>query len=77
MVLRGCSVLSSSEEMVRVQSSTLWLYLPLLDAVNLAVNADKNCEYLLSRGEYFRIDTLPTSLLLVLPQCTQLWENYF
>lgn len=42
--------ISSSEEMVRVQSSTLWLYLPLLDAVNLAVNADKDCEYLLSKA---------------------------
>lgn len=46
------------------QSSTLCLYLALLDAVNLAVNADKDRECLLSRGKYFRIETLPTSLVV-------------
>lgn len=59
-----------------MQSLTLRLYLALVDAVNVAVNAGKDRECLLSKGEYFRIETLPTSLLFLLPQCTQLWENY-
>lgn len=38
---------ATGRKCLRVQSSTLWLYLALLDAVNLAVNADKDHEGLL------------------------------
>lgn len=58
-----------------MHSLALWLYRPLLDAVNLVVNAEKDHEGLLSAREYFRTETLPTSLLFLLPQCTQLWEK--
>lgn len=30
-----------------------------------------------SREQYFGMETLPTFLLFLLPQCTQLWENQF
>lgn len=58
-----------------MHSLALWLYRPLLDALNLVVNAEKDHEGLLSAGEYFRTETLPTFLLFLLPQCTQLWEK--